>query len=158
MIARKVLLTAFLFLVAVVACGAKPTVPAPRVYEGAIPKSAVPITTPPPEFAVYYQQVKECAGKARIPYRAIRWYFVITANDHGFRWVDPWGEVWWVAGLAYSQKNAIVMGDRWLFNPDYLRHELLHLVASPTSHDPEVFQRKCKHVVTCHSTCLSDTL
>lgn len=145
--------------ITMIACASKPEPPpTPRVFEDHLPHDAVLIKGVPPLYREWFDEVKECVGSSRIEYERIKWYTVITLSPAGFYWKDVWGREFMVAGLAYSQKVAIVMGDRWLLSADHIRHELLHLIASPTGHDAELFQRKCPHLVACYGFCRTDTL
>lgn len=158
MIAKKLLLTALILVIALIACATKPVPTPPPRPEGPLPKGAAPITAIPPDYAVWFGEVKECVGYSRVEFQSIKWYMVLVKDDRGFRWPDPPKDTLWVAGLAYSQLTAIVMGDLWVLKAPEIRHEIMHLAASPYGHDAELYQRKCKHLVTCVGACRSDTL
>jgi hypothetical protein len=152
---RKLLLTAFLFGVQMVACASAPRVQ-PRL-DGGWPEDAIPVTVRD-SYKTWWSEIEECSGGRRVRYEDVRWFAIMHHPPYGFWWTDKFGERLQVAGLAFSDRNAIVMGEGWLFKADFIRHEMLHLLASPLGHSPEMFQRRCRDLVLCIGRCLTDTL
>lgn len=61
-----------------------------------------------------------------------------------------------VAGLTTG--NTITVGLPWLARGDIWTHEFGHVKASRGWHNPEIYQRKCRSVMSCVGSCLTDTL
>lgn len=156
---RQIGTTLLCAAIAMIACASAPKPQPPPVRnERPLPEGAVRLTAIPADYAIWYGEIKECVGYSRVEFQDIQWYSLFVKDGRGFRWPPPPKDTMWAAGLAYSSLNAIVMGHPWLLKPGELRHEILHLAGSPWGHDPELYQRKCAHLVTCVAGCLTDTL
>ena len=147
---KRLATTLFCIVVALVACAG--TIPPHR--SGPLPEKALRITTIPTQYADWWKAVEDCSGHTK-PLSSVTWYLVATTSYRGFLWRNPYkGTTEWVAGLAYSDRSVIVMGSGWLFSGPEVRHEMLHLIGSPLGHSPELYQDKCKDVVSCVGQCL----
>ena len=148
---KRLLSTLFCVLVVLVACAHTP-----KRFEGPLPDKALRITVTPPQYKEWWHEVEACAGRSK-PFQSVRWYVVASGPD-GFPWRNPYrnNAVVWVAGLAYSMSDQIVMASGWLFSAGDVKHEMLHLIASPASHDPRFYQGSCAGVVSCVGACLTD--
>lgn len=143
---QTVLLSAFAWVTACM--HAAPATPLPR-----LPAHAVEYVDSSGTYVRWWGDVERCAGRAApFAFKRVKFYMVMS-DSRGLRVAN--GHV--VAGLTYIRLRAVVIASPYVFDAMLLRHEMLHLVASPT-HDPEYFQRRCRGVVVCAGSCISDTL
>lgn len=144
---RRLRWLAFLLVVIAVACASQGQA---VVRPTPLPERAFPVTVRG-EYQAWWAEVEECSGK-KGDFQRVKWYAVLS-NGRGFEYRGDW-----VAGLAYNDRYAIVMGMPWITSKGHVTHEMGHLIASPNGHDPEIYQRRCAHIVACFGRCLTDTL
>lgn len=136
------------FLLGLVACANLPA-PLPEPFDP-LPSGAVRASVSK-EYEDWWRETESCSGKQG-DYSQVQWY-VVVAPSSGFRYRGTL-----VAGLAYNDRYAIVMGTPWILSKGHVTHEMLHLIASPSGHDPEYYLRRCSHLVHCFGSCRTDTL
>lgn len=90
-------------------------------------------------YAELWQQIEHCSGQS-YPFAKIRLYMVPT-TDAGFAFTDPMYRVRIdsLAGYALREFNLILLGSPWVVNEWVVRHEMLHIIASPDGHNPFYF-------------------
>lgn len=126
--------------IALVACGTGYG----RPKELPIPRGSIRLTNE--YYAEWWKQIEECSGKTA-DYASVRFY---ALNDQG-RGIPFKGEL--ALALAYPNKHAIVLSLGTVMDSLVVRHEMLHLIASPGDHSPLYYLDKCAHLVSCSSHC-----
>ncbi len=101
----------------------------------------------------WWREIEACAAR-RAPMRLRDvGFFVVIAQSLG---VSDNGYV--IAGVAELEpRPTIVLARPFVLRADIVRHEMLHLIASPGWHDAEMFQRRCAALVICVGSCVTDT-
>lgn len=153
MIARRVLLTLLIVLTVLVACATAPRVGGLRGPDF-LPDKALPIKPTPPLYRQWWKDVEGCAG-ARKPVHRARFFFIAAPDGDGFRhpwFTDP------LDGLAFPPRQWMAVASYAVLDSMTVRHEMLHLIASEGYHNPDLYQRRCKGLVWCYGSCLTDTL
>lgn len=106
------------------------------------------------DYRRWWRDIERCSER-RSNYRNVAWYVVADTGDS---FELPWRSSR-AYGAAWPERRAIVLAAPWLNDPRMVRHEILHLVASPDSHDPALFQRgACAALVYCWAGCREDTV
>lgn len=120
-------------------------------YENRLPHNAVEIEDRSGMYRRWWNDVEKCTGK-RTPMRGVRVY-VVMRSANGFAYN---GQV--LSGLAYAGRGTTVLSTDAMFDSAVVRHEFLHLQASPEYHNPEFYQRRCRAIVTCTDHCVADSI
>lgn len=151
MAVKRIASLLFCAVILLVACAGRlhPRTPS----EPPLPKKAFRIGQVPEIYRRWWREVEDCSGKWK-PIESVTFY-VIYADSNGFPWHDETGD-YLLAGLAFPQKQAIVMGTKWAAADQFVRHEMLHLIASPHGHDPLYFKVLCADFVTCFGACAAE--
>jgi hypothetical protein len=133
----------FCIAVSLVACGTKPSTRPVPAGEDDLPARMVEIARPD-FYAAWWREVEDCAGRKR-NLRQVRWYTVLGP-------LIDWSP-YPVAGLAYNKRGIVIIASDWLFDSYLVRHEMLHLIASPYTHDSSLSRGSCAHLVMCTGPC-----
>lgn len=105
----------------------------------------------------WWRQVEDCAGRRR-DMRWTRFYVVETTEDKGLELRNERAQAYAVAGQTNLSGSSITIGSPWVMDGGLVRHEMGHVLYSSGYHNPDFYQRRCKHIVTCQGECLRDTV
>lgn len=144
---RRLARLAFVACVVLVACGGvwEHTAPAARPSVGIVRFDAR-------AFRPLWRQVEDCAG-VRSDFNSVRWYVTLDSLDS---FPTPMGPS---LAVAYPGPRVIVIARLHLSDTLVIRHEAMHLIASPFWHRKELYQvGPCAPLVICVANCLTDTL
>lgn len=104
--------------------------------------------TPPPVYALWWEQVRECSGVDRkmssvdfyvVPNRA-----VLNVNGK------------YVAGYYDASQHRLVLAGAVEFYGQIVRHEMLHAFVPMAVHPREYFRHRCGDVVSCAEDCRAE--
>jgi hypothetical protein len=114
-----------------------------------IPDNAVPFQ-PPVAYASWWGDTERCSriGGA---VEGVQWYTIPSAAHFTVNGIA-------LSGLWIPDGNTIVLAEMSTDSAMSVRHEMLHSLLQRGDHPPEYFQRRCRGVVTCRITCVTDSL
>ena len=141
--AARLARVAFFTLVALTGCAAFWN---PYGNEAAPPRDAIPLYG---DYKLWWQDTENCSGLLG-DFRRVRWY-AMKGESFEFQGFQ-------LLGAAFPKRRVIVLALGSVLDSMVIRHEILHLLASPETHHPDYYQRgACASLVICHSNCLTDT-
>lgn len=140
---RRIIHVLFCFAVSMTACAAHygHTL---KEYPNAVEVSGKP-------FKKSWRVAERCSGLS-YEFKRVRWYVI----DDTSRWF--WSVKGPAIGLAYIDKNVIVLSKPWIDTTGLIVHESLHLLDRRDFHNPELYQRRCADAVICWGSCLTDSI
>lgn len=104
--------------------------------------------TPPPVYARWWELTEECSGRTG-RMSDVTWYVVPDANEIESS-SGPADGIW------YSHVNDIVFARDANMQGDIVRHEMLHALLGVRGHPRDAFLGRCRGVVDCAGSCITD--